>query len=482
MRPRKDCTPHEADTWWRIETPHFVLRTNQSLEQARQTARLLEVYRMAMWAPWKQDGEPPIRADTVVLRSREHWAELYDPRTPGFVQWAHTEVVIRMAADFGRLSDSSLLAHELTHFLSLFVLRNQPRWLAEGLARFMETATLHDGDRRVELGELPHDERVRMLTQGVLPLEELWAWDTHPPSREDLGRYYMSAWAWVHYLHNAHRASFAAFQQRLASGIAPAQAWREVFGQTPMTVAALKDYLEYARYSVYVLNLPQPPAPLSEGTLSAAEVHLLRARLRMSSPGVPPAQQARLEAATRDVREALRHTPDSAEALALALRLLPAEAPERLTRARELAARAPEHPEAVLAVADTLGLAPEHLREREALLRRAARQSPGDASLQLALARTYLAMERPANAQAPALRALKLAPWSVEVLTTNAAVHSTLGHCEAALAAQHAAIGTLSERVAQEVRNQLLDTLAEYERKCAAGAVKAGGTPRGHGA
>lgn len=50
--------------------------------------------------------------------------------------------------------DLRLQTHELAHYLSNFVLLRQPRWLAEGLARYLETIHVKPSTNEVVLGRV----------------------------------------------------------------------------------------------------------------------------------------------------------------------------------------------------------------------------------------------------------------------------------------------------------------------------------------
>jgi len=123
--------------------------------------------------------------------------------------------------------------HELTHVISFAIIKNQPHWLAEGIATYFEMADLESNKTSVQIG-IPRDDRTYLLQQrSPLPVAKLFAC-------EDLrcmdDRFYATSWAVFSFLLNERFDQLARYLQRLnqlPSGELPsgehAAAWRAAF-------------------------------------------------------------------------------------------------------------------------------------------------------------------------------------------------------------------------------------------------------------
>jgi hypothetical protein len=248
------------------------------------------------------------------------------------------------------LNNDQLLRHELTHHMVTRLVGDVPRWVNEGIAEYLATASLDDGQARV--GDIP--DRIRELGgrgrttfagRSIPSLHELLA---APDAEFDgsFGLYYAAAWTLVHLVNNEHpehRPRFRAFLQALSRGVAPDEAWRNAFG--PVLAVLERQYDEFlanicardvfeTRTNVFSgVRAPEPSGPAAPPTtLSDGDVHA-RWLVRESGP---------VEARLARGRMALAHDPDSLD-LRLAVWDL-----ERLQRSEgaddELAALAAAHP------------------------------------------------------------------------------------------------------------------------------------------
>ncbi|AKQ67986.1 hypothetical protein A176_004898 [Myxococcus hansupus] len=477
LNPRAECAAHGGDTWHEARSEHFRVWTDLDADEARGATVALERTR-AMMRLWWGDGtdfDPPGTVDVVLLRRQGALSEFADNRVGGYVSWQDTNVrMLVVMAHEKRRGIPKLVRHELAHYLSRFVLLRQPRWFAEGLAMYLEVAE-ERRDGMVELGQDNKTALDTVLRMGALPLASLWAWDTSEPPVRDRFHYYASSWAWVHFLLNSQAERFADYQQRLARAEPPRLAWDAAF--EGMSDEALEQ--EFAKalrhgteYTIVTRKLPPASTDVTLGAMSAADVHVTRARLHRSAFGgtLTPAQ--RQVQAQADVAEALRLEPGHVHAAVLGA-VMEEDGAKRLARARALTAAHPASAEAWDLLGDSLGEETSARVEREQARRNALRLTPEEPARLAALAREYTANGRHANALAHAVKAAKLAPWSQDVQATLAVAAAAQGRCAEAQVAQARAVDLQHESVSSEQRAAFHEWLASRIRVHCAAAPEA---------
>ncbi|WP_248357204.1 hypothetical protein [Anaeromyxobacter oryzae] len=469
------CPAQGGPPWRELSTDHLVLRTDLPAREASALAGRLERMRVAVGAALFE-GAPPAPGQVEVIAFRT--AEEYRPFAPEgaagyYLRYAGGPPRIVLS---GALQpwQRALLAHELTHHFLASVFHRQPRWLAEGLAVYMES--LGDdapGSAAVTVGAPPPARLDRARTRPV-PVRELLAWDGGPGLRPALD-YYAASWVLVHWLAHRRPAAFAELQRRLAAGAEPAAAWRAALPEhdpdVPGALEALDDVLaEYVRAPIETQRrMVEVPIAVGyfERPVPPAEIHAIRLVLWQHGPDKG---RAALE---REVAEALGE--DAAHPIALQFRAaLDGTDPAPLARAA--VAAHPDDPRAWTFLATALP-SPDDAAAREAAYRRAAELAPRNAAAVHNLAAELLAQGRSGEALPHARRAVKLAPWSPPVLAAYAAVLSDLGQCAAALAAQRRAMEALPERASAESRAELAAGLGAYKAQCRTGLRAAGGAP-----
>jgi tetratricopeptide (TPR) repeat protein len=461
-----------------VETAHFRLSTDLSGPAARRAAMELERSRRALLSLWGAELDPPGRVEAIVLRSRDELARFSDdPELTGFATATPQGPLLVAAGQAYALGEEVSLGsvhhHELAHHLSRYVLVRQPRWLAEGLASFLETVALKDGGGQAELGRV-HPAHVRWIRQhGHLPFQRLWELEGAALAGPERTSFYASSWLWVHYLISRQRARFNDLQRRLSRAEDPPEAWQQAFqGVSDDELERdLRLYLAEGRWAVLTFEIPEVPPQLRERTLSDADVHVVWARLWQVTPSGRPGDHRRYQA-RQEIREALRQEPSHAAALLMQAEEEP-DTGARIAQARALVRARPDRPEGWSFLASLLSLSGAEPPDRGSVLVRAVELAPDDPAALSALATELARKGNAARAAEHALRAVRLAPWSPDALAVYAEVAAALGRCEDAADAQRRALDALHELTSEEVRARFGEKLQEYERRCAGPAGEA---------
>ena len=457
------CPDEGGSPWREIRTTHFALKTNLSSEGALQSVRELEQFRGALLSVlWPDSQEPPGVLETIVLRNPSQLEEFAGPHIGGYFARSRSGPLMVMssrtylAGDYGL--DVSIVAHELTHYLSSFALARQPKWLAEGFATYMETAKVLYEDGRVEVGSLPPD-RLRFAERHRVPLAMLWTWGVVPIESEDASDLYATSWLLVHLLINHHPQQFAAFLDRLGAGEEPGLAFAAALPAiTPEQLDhELASYVSSGKYAVIQIRTTGEETPARERQLSPAAAHLARANLWLNSPGVSSRAEAESRALS-EIDEALRHSPKDADALVLRQQLVPSNA-----GARALTELLPSDPRAWRQLARTLEADP---KGQAAALDRSLALNGADAEVLIVRSQLHAVAGNLEAALNLSEKAVALEPFSVDALIAFARANAQAGNCSVATQAYSRAIERLAERGSDGTRALLLEQRRKVERSC----------------
>jgi hypothetical protein len=321
LEPRlAQCPAEGGKPWVELESDHFVLQTDLPPEEAQKGVEYLERTRAAMLAaawPAALKLEMP-RLTVHVLADPSQFERIFPRRVGGVFSRAGDEPFIVLAGPpdsweqrFTGLSEttSSTVKHELAHYLSSYFLLRQPRWLAEGLAQFLETLQLSKDGRTAVLGQ-PHLHAVstmKILLDGVdrgviddFTIKDVADWEGSSEDSADweISGRYAGSWLLVHWLYNTRPREFADLQNLLAQGDDPKRATHAVFPEfyTRAIHKTLLDYVQHGRYEELTVKVPVGALSSSERALDDAEVHVIRAKLVLlaanmardrAAPGAP---------------------------------------------------------------------------------------------------------------------------------------------------------------------------------------------------
>ncbi|HYO67209.1 MAG TPA: tetratricopeptide repeat protein [Archangium sp.] len=479
------CPGEGGSPWQELENEHFLLRTDLPPEEANKAMRYLERTRAALLAAaWPSASTRPMaKVSVYVLGDSGEFESLFPRRLAGFFTRDEDEplIVLHGSPDswrrrFTGLSDasSSTLIHELAHYLSSYFLLRQPRWLAEGLAQFLETLQLSEDGKTAMLGT-PHLHAVSGMKilldasqRGIIEdynFLDIFAWDKHSGSYRDweIASLYSGSWLLVHWLYNNQPRLFAKYQVMLAQGSDPDSTFKKLFPEVfkPGFDKTMLEYLKSGSYQEFTVPVPTLELNFVKHTLEDSEAHATRARLvALASAMAEEGRQERLALALTEMHEALKLNPKSLMALSQKV----ARAPDNLKPALARAAveAHPAESSAWVLLAQALREVESAKAEREAAYKKAIELSPSNVSAANGLAWLYVTQGRYPEAFPLAQQAVTLAPWSSHILDTYALAAAGLGRCPEAILAEQRAIDLLQEHPDEDLESVLRARLATF--------------------
>jgi tetratricopeptide (TPR) repeat protein len=468
--PARVAGPDEGGPTWReISSAHFAVKTDLPSAEGAEVVQFLERTRTALLASlWPQAASPPGQLDVVLLATEAEYGEFAPPTLGAFVAGIGPYRMMVAAGTVDRLYLYGLVSHELTHWLSAFILQRQPKWLSEGLATYAETMRLSLLDPRVLLG-MPHPGRYPVWRSRPVPLADLIrkSSSSHFTAVDpQADAYYASAWMLTHYLINAQRERFVAFQQHLAFGDDPDNAWVQTLGALPagQLDADLQRYGSSGVTRTYALSVALVAAPVQERILSSAEVHVVRAKLRTVSAAAV-AKAPDLRRIRSDLEAALASDPWNADALAM----MSGFSGWGAIRPRAVHTTV-VHPDDWrswwLAARATSPASPDGQQAFERYMQKAVDLAPEKPWVLTEMARWRAAQGRLAEAVPLAEQAARLAPWDSDTLDALADVALGSGRCPEARASEKRAIENLSEKLPPAAAAPYLDRLVQIEQRC----------------
>lgn len=210
-----------SGTWRRVETPHFLLRTDLGASDAKHAGAALETTRDALVsAAWPHYKFKDVQTEVYVLANGLDFERYFGSKTAGlflhtsppmfFLYGSPSRWELRRSA---HRPDDSVLRHEMAHELSSEVWPRQPRWFAEGLANFLEPVFYAEDEQNVVLGGINFGALSEYRGVRTTTLEDAFAWKEGLASlaqREAAGLYGIS-WLFVHWLYHKHPDQLARY-------------------------------------------------------------------------------------------------------------------------------------------------------------------------------------------------------------------------------------------------------------------------------
>jgi tetratricopeptide (TPR) repeat protein len=272
--------PILEQSWVEVETPNFRILSSLPEADALALARELELFRSVVQvAIGKQIPASPVPLQVFAFDGPNSYRSFGYPEVAGYFADSAREGTV-VIADWRRRTFGArqILQHEYVHFaLRNHSLQAYPPWYDEGLAEFLSTIQVREG--QVEIGRVP--EPYVVSYSGWVPLEEVLALRNFEGlSSWQISAFYTESWAFVHYLNLGRgesnpRAEIARYLEALREGTSEEEAVRQAFGESSGTLGhKLAKYLERGRYNFVTVGVDKfdPGAAPRARALSRAEV------------------------------------------------------------------------------------------------------------------------------------------------------------------------------------------------------------------
>jgi tetratricopeptide (TPR) repeat protein len=316
--------------WLAASSDHFVIYADDSERNVRRFSEQLERYHSGMALLFGRAAQPPSPSNRVtvyVVRNERAVGELYGkggknvggfyiPRAGGSLA-----IVPEVDSAYGLAGDSMIvLLHEYAHhFLISSSSLQMPRWLSEGAAEFFATSSF-GSDGSVTVGRPAQHRALELIYYRDFHVADLLDPDEYEKRpKRGLEAFYGKSWLLYHYLtfDEARKGQLNRYVEMLRQGRRQRDAALEVFGNFAELEKDLNRYL--GQRSMGALKLS--PEVLKIGNI---DVRALR-------PG---------EAAMMPVQIRSRRGVDEETSKTL------------LVKAREIAARYPQDPAVLSALAE----------------------------------------------------------------------------------------------------------------------------------
>jgi tetratricopeptide (TPR) repeat protein len=450
------------DAWLELQSEHFTLRTDLPEEDARRDIADLELIRNALLAAgWHGKASSPARIIVVAVASGRELHEFLEDRVEGVAGTDRFGERMILVRGDGNLLDSEVVKHEVTHALMAEYLVTNPRWVAEGIACFLETLDINRGKGRAVRGAGRWERRDWLRSRkwfrltGGSPMEINWSLEImgmgSAVDRYNGYEFETLSWGLVHWLVDTQPKAFDGFLARLARGEGMWEAFSAAFpGMSEARIARSME--QYFRLEVWREDrFPVKPwsGSVALRKIVPAEVHALRAELFDS--GERGDQQAKFDEELERAKAA-----DPADPLALAL--------------------SPTSPDLKLAIERH----PEDWRswviwfdrheDDIAAIRKAAELAPDNAGVLARLAVAEQSDGRSREAIEHAERAAAISRWPF-VLHSLATVYDKNGRCSDAIAEEERAVEALPDRLDPRVPAAFRERMKEIAATCGKGEV-----------
>jgi tetratricopeptide (TPR) repeat protein len=324
------ATPQAAWAGWHeASSDHFVIYANQSENDIRQYADRLERYHSAMEVRMglpKSKPSPSNRVTVYVVKSIDEVQKLagddkrfiagfYQPRAGGSVAFVPR---IDTEGEFATFSEVVLLHEYAHHFFYTHFTGSYPLWFSEGFAEFYGTAKFEKGGS-VGLG-LPASHRAEELFFAKnVPIDKLLDTEGYLSAKtKSYDEFYGRSWLLFHYLifSETRQDQLADYLKKLNAGTSEVEAARSAFGDLKQLDKDLASYLRQSRFRYSLIDsVKLSSGPIAVRQLGAAEAEIMPVRLQ-SKRGVNSEQAAALLPKAREIAAKYPDDPYVLSALA----------------------------------------------------------------------------------------------------------------------------------------------------------------------
>lgn len=262
--------------WLEVQSEHFTVWTDASESRGRELVRKMEHLRQVVRGMAFPDLPAQGRSFVVAFADSYELGAYIPNDVRAYAMPTNPLLlpVIVLAADSIE-NYEHVVTHELTHVISAELLHHQPRWFAEGLARFFESVKLDADKAVVDVGEPLPDNVTALSRRRPRPAEEVWNCSTFECADD---RFYAGSWAIIAYLANTRPAEMARYLRRFAELGDERLAWAEVFPDLDAHVldGAVLQWLLHGTTTVWHYRVALQEWPVTVRKLADADVYAAR--------------------------------------------------------------------------------------------------------------------------------------------------------------------------------------------------------------
>lgn len=316
--------------WLEVSSDHFVIYSEQKEKALQAFANRLERFHAAMARLYRKEPSQPSPSNRVTIfvvssasevrevtgtKSR-YLAGIYIPRAGSSIA-----VIPKLqgASSKFSLSGETILYHEYAHHFMMSSLTNRvyPRWFVEGFAEFF-AGVQFKRDGRIGLGAPPYYRTMELVYAREVPIRRLLDFDGGVDPKSGYDSFYGRSWVLFHYLQMApeRRGQIANYGQLLAAGHSALEAAESAFGDLDQLEQDMESYMRRRQLDILIID----PASLTTGPVAVRKLRPGEAAMMPivieSKVGVTPEEARGLLPEARKV--AARHPDDPAVLAALA--------------------------------------------------------------------------------------------------------------------------------------------------------------------
>lgn len=313
--------------WHEAQSEHFVVYADDSADDVKKFAEMLERYHSALGFLTRRDIPSPSPSNRVTIfavgnerdvrklvgENASNVAGFYIPRAGGSRAFVPD---VRVSHGDPHFSFIVLLHEYAHHFLIGSSRYAMPNWLSEGAAEFFASSRF-PRDGSVQIGRPAYHRAAELYYAADVSVEELLDHELYEQNRgKGYDAFYGRAWALYHYLTFSEErgGQLAEYWRVIAEGTPARAAAEQVFGDLDKLERELDSYLRQRR--IHTFNLKPELVPIGTVTvrrLSEGMDEAMPLRIR-SQRGVSREQALEL---LPDARKVAARYPNDADVLAV---------------------------------------------------------------------------------------------------------------------------------------------------------------------